>query len=249
MANHYQTSIDLRAEGGIQSLEVRADAHQVHYLKAGTGNPVLLLHGGASNSQDWLGTMVALSHSYSLYAPDMPGFRGGGTDSRGYYLSDFVEFTLGFIQTTRLGSHVLVGHSLGGRICLEIALRHPKMVRRLVLIDTVGVSRLTRLGLFLGAAAWSVRKILSRTQPYPKFLKRDGEDKDWLCLEELPNLKVPTLIVWKRHDPYYSLDGALRAKKLIPGARLEIFEGYGHSPHLQKGDLFNNLLLNFINND
>ena len=249
MANYYQNSIDLFPEGGTQSLEVRVGDHQAHYLKAGSGPPVVLLHGGASDSRDWLGTMAALSRSYSLYAPDLPGFGQGSIDNSGYYLSDFVEFALGFVQAMRLDSLFLVGHSFGGRICLEIAFRNPKMVRRLVLIDTAGFSRLTRWGLFLGAAAWSVRKVLRRTQPYPRFLKKDDEDKDWLCLEELPTLNVPTLIVWNRRDPYYSVDGAIRAKELIPQARLEVFQGFGHSPHLQKRDVFNSLLLSFIDHD
>jgi len=70
-----------------------------------------------------------------------------------------------------------------------------------------------------------------------------------LCLEELPTLKVPTLVVWNRHDPYYSLGEALRAKKLIPEARLEVFPGYGHAPHVQKRDLFNSLLLSFMDHE
>jgi pimeloyl-ACP methyl ester carboxylesterase len=249
MANYYQTSFDLCPEAHAQSLNVRVGDHQAHYLKAGTGSAVVLLHGGASDSRDWLGTMAALSRSYSLYAPDLPGFGQGRIDNNGYYLSDFVEFTLGFIQAMRLDSLILVGHSLGGRVCLEIALRHPKMVRRLVLIDTAGFGRLARWGLFLGAAAWSVRKVLKRTQPYPRFLKKVGEDKDWLCLDELPTLNVPTLIVWNSRDPYYSVDGAIRAKELIPQARLEVFQGFGHAPHLQKRELFNSLLLSFIDHD
>ena len=246
MANHYRTSIEVCQT---HSLKVMVGDHQAHYLKAGNGPPVVLLHGGASDSRDWLGTMAALSHSHSLYAPDLIGFGQGSIDNSGYYLSDFVEFALGFIQAMHSDSLVLVGHSLGGRVCLEIALHRPEMVRRLVLIDTVGFSRLARWGLFLGAAAWFVRGVLRRAQPYPKFLKKKCEDKDWLCLEELPALNIPTLIVWNRRDPYYSVDGAIKAKELIPQARLEVFQGFGHAPHLQKKELFNNLLLNFLNND
>ena len=246
MANHYRTSIEVCQTN---SLKVMVGDHQAHYLKAGNGPPVVLLHGGASDSRDWLGTMAALSHSHSLYAPDLIGFGQGSLDNRGYYLSDFVEFVLGFIQAMHLDSLVLVGHSLGGRVCLEIALHRPEMVRRLVLVDTVGFSRLAWWGLFLGAAAWFVRGVLRRTQPYPKFLKRKSEDKDWLCLDELPTLNIPTLIVWNRRDPYYSVNGAIKAKGLMPRARLEVFQGFGHAPHLQKSELFNNLLLNFLDND
>jgi pimeloyl-ACP methyl ester carboxylesterase len=246
MTNHYPSSTGLYARDAIQSLDLNVDDHQIHYLRTGNGPPVILLHGGASDCQDWLGTMAILSDSYSLYAPDLIGFGLSSRNSSGYHLSDFVEFTLRFIQKMGLNSPVLVGHSLGGRVCLEIALRHSEMIRKLVVVDTVGFGRLTRWGLFLGIATWAVRKTLRRPQPYPKFLWKDSEDKDWLCLEELPTLQVPTLIVWNRHDPYHPLGGALKAKELIPESHLECFPGYGHAPHVKRSDRFSSLLRAFM---
>jgi len=213
---------------------------------AGEGPPIVFLHGGASNCRDWLGTMAAISPFYSLYAPDLIGYGMSSGNGSGCYLSDFVEFTEEFIRMLKLDSPVLVGHSLGGRICLDIALRHPDKINRLVLVDSAGFGRLTRLGFFLGTAFWTVRKILRLPQPYPKFLWKEGEDRDWLCLEQLPALNIPTLIVWQQHDPYYPLSGALRAKELIPGSDLEVFGGYGHAPHQKNSDLFSQLLCDFI---
>lgn len=247
--DHCRSSADLPAGGAIESLRLKVAGHQAHYLRAGSGPPVVLLHGGASDSRDWVETMAALSHSYSLYAPDLIGYGLSHRDKSGYYLSDFVEFVLGFIQALGLDSQVLVGHSLGGRVCLDVALRCPERVRKLVLIDTTGFGRLARWGNFLGMTAWGMRSLLGRPQPYPKLLKEDGQDKDWRCLEELPALEVPTLIVWNRRDPYYPLAGALRARELIPNSRLEVFPGYGHAPHLQRRDYFNSLLLNFLDHE
>ena len=249
IAGHQPSSTKPTKENSIEGLDVELGDHQAHYLRAGSGSPVVLLHGGASDSREWAETIIALSHCYELYAPDIIGYGLSDGHRNGYYLSDFVRSTLTFIQTLGLDSQVLVGHSLGGRICLEIALRHPEMVRKLVLVDTAGFSKLTRWGIVLGFSAWVMRKVLRRRQPYPRFLKKDGEDKDWLCLEKLPILKVPTLIVWNRYDPYYPLSGALKAKELIPNACLEVFPGCGHAPHVQNRDFFNNLLLSFIDHD
>ena len=233
----------------IESLKLKVGDHQVHYLKSGNGPPVVLLHGGASDSRDWAGTIAALSHSYSLYAPDLIGYGLSEKAKSGYYLSDFVEFTLGFIQALGLNSHILVGHSIGGRVCLEIALRYPEKVHKLVLIDTVGFSKLTHWGYLLGTLAWGVRKFLRHPQPYPKYLKKDSEDKEWMCLEKLPDLKMPTLLVWYKRDPYYPLTGALRAKDLIPEVRLEVLPGYGHAPHLKNRSSFNSLLQSFLDHN
>ena len=67
-----------------------------------------------------------------------------------------------------------------------------------------------------------------------------------MCLEKLPDLKIPTLIVWNRHDPYHSLDEAIRASELIPESHLEVFPGYGHAPHMKENCRFNSLLLSFM---
>jgi len=232
----------------IESLNLEIVSHNVHYLKAGSGAPVVLLHGGASDSRDWVDTMAILSHRFSVYAPDIIGYGLSDRNKEGYYLSDFTEFIKGFIDTLGLDSPVLVGHSLGGRLCLEVALRHPEKVRKLVLVDASGLGKVSRWGNFLFTFFWALRKVLRQPQPYPKFLAKEGEDLNWLCLDELPGIKVPTLIVWKRYDPYLPLALARRARELIPGARLVVVPGYGHAPHKQGNykESFNCLLLDFL---
>ena len=233
----------------IESLKLRVCNHQVHYLMAGDGPPVVLLHGGASNSADWEETVAALSRRYSLYAPDLIGFGLSEKAKSGYYFSDFLEFMLEFIQALDLDSPVLVGHSFGGRVCLEVAFRYPERVRKLVLVDTAGFGKISRWGSLLLTGFWAMRKLLRLPQPYPTFLPEEGMDGNWICLEQLPALRVPTLIVWKHYDPYLPLSMARRARELIPGARLAVVPGYGHAPHLQDGDVFNSLLLDFLDHD
>jgi pimeloyl-ACP methyl ester carboxylesterase len=239
----------LLTKGVVETARLNLNGHQAHYLKAGSGDPVVLLHGGASDSRDWLGTLDVLADSYSCYAPDLIGYGDTEATKDGYYLSDFVDFTMGFTEALDLQSSVMVGHSLGGRVCLEIALRHPEKVRRLVLINTAGFSKLGRWGAFMGTLVWQGRRLLRLRQPYPKFLKENGKYSDWVCLKELPRLRVPTLVVWSRHDLYYSLVGARQAVALIPGARLKVLPCRGHAPHVRARDSFNKVLLDFLSQD
>ncbi|MCK4274213.1 MAG: alpha/beta fold hydrolase, partial [Dehalococcoidales bacterium] len=96
---------------------------------------------------------------------------------------------------------------------------------------------------------WALRKLLRRPQPYPKFLAKEGDDYDQVSSDELAKLTAPTLLIWKRLDPYMPLSIALRAEKLIPGSRLEVLPGYGHAPHQQNSQAFNRLLLDFLNGE
>ncbi|MFH1169566.1 MAG: alpha/beta hydrolase [Chloroflexota bacterium] len=231
-------------QSGIESLRLKVEGHEAHYLKTGSGPPVVLFHGGASDSRDWLPVMSLLCQRYSLYAPDILGYGLSEKDSCGYHISDFIDFSVGFIQALGLECPVVAGHSLGGRICLDIALHHP--VRGLVLVDTAGFGRITPWGSLLNVSAWVVRRVLGRPQPYPKFLPDDGQDARWLCLERLPELRVPTLIVWQRFDPYMPLATAIRASQLIPGALLAVLPGYGHAPHKKDVRAFSQILAGFL---
>lgn len=230
----------------IDSLRLKTGNNSIHYLRAGSGPPVLLLHGGACESSDWIETVTALADQYTFYAPDLLGYGQSDRDEGGYVISDFADSIMAFTDALGIEHPFMVGHSLGGRVCLEIALNHPERVRKLVLIDTAGFSRLALWGSFLGTAAWSIRRVLKRPQPYPRFLAEDGGDAHWRCLDRMPHLKVSTLIIWSRHDPYYSLDGALKVKKMTPQVELKVFPGYGHAPHRKHRELFHNIILDFL---
>ena len=232
---------------GVETLTLKIGDDNIFLRKAGEGPPVLLLHGGACDSSDWVETMVPLSGSYTFYAPDLVGYGQSDRNRDGYYLSDFTDSTKGLIEALGLDSPlVIVGHSLGGRVALDIALNHPDKVRKLALIDTTGFSRLARWGSFLGTMAYLIRRLLGRPQPYPRFMMENGAVPDWVCLDRLPELKMPTLILWNRRDPYYTVKGALRAKELMPQAQLEIMPRYGHAPHRTERDSFNKLLAAFL---
>jgi pimeloyl-ACP methyl ester carboxylesterase len=237
---------EIKSKTAIESLTLRVSSYRAHCLKAGSGPPVVLLHGGASDSRDWVNTMSALAQRYRLYAPDLIGYGQSERRESGYYLSDFSEFIMGFIETLGLERPALVGHSFGGRVCLEAARRHPEKVSKMVLVDAAGLGNMSPLGNILHTVFWTARKLTRRRQPFPKFLTRDGEEDSWLCVDELPNLKTPTLIIWKRHDHYLPLALARRAEKLIPEARLEVLPGYGHAPHKQNNEAFNRLLVDFL---
>lgn len=235
------------SDNGVETLTVKVGDDKIFLRKAGKGPPVLLLHGGACDSADWEETMVPLSDSYTFYAPDLVGYGLSDRNRDGYYLSDFTKSTNGLIEVLGLESPlIIVGHSIGGRVALDIALEYPEKVRKLALIDTTGFTRLARWGNFLGAMFYTVRRVLHRPQPFPRFLTEGETDKDWVCLHRLPELKMPSLIIWNRHDPYYTVKGALKAKQLMPQAQLEILPGYGHAPHRTERDSFNKLLSEFL---
>ena len=233
-------------QAGIESLKTSINGYRAHYLKSGTGPPVLLLHGGASDSRDWLSTMNSLSDIFTLYAPDLLGFGQNERNSDGYYLSEFGDFVLEFMDAVGLERPFLVGHSFGGRLSLEIALHHPERVQRLVLADAAGLGKVSRFGTALLTGFWVMRKLFRITQPYPTFRHREGDDPDWACVEQLPDLTVPTLIIWKRHDLYIPLAVARRAAELIPDARLTVIRGVGHAPHGRTVREFNKHLREYL---
>jgi pimeloyl-ACP methyl ester carboxylesterase len=135
-----------QARMGIDQRDITLDGGRVHYLVAGSGQPLLLLHGVGESSSYWRGVLSRLADRYTVYAPDLPGYgdsaplepeaRGGTTPARfADVVADFLEAVTG----PDAGPAVVVGHSLGGSIALELALRRPELLSRLVLEDSASL--------------------------------------------------------------------------------------------------------------
>ena len=231
----------------IESHKIKINGYEAHYLKAGSGPPVVLIHGGASDARDWTGTMEALGDRFSFYALDLLGYGESERNERGYYFHEFTDFLSGFIDKLNLEKPVLAGHSLGGRFCIEVAMKQPQKVSKLVLIDTTGFGNMSALGNFLQLFFWVWRKIKRIKQPFPTFLMKPGEKfhRNY-NREELRGIKIPTLLVWKSRDLYLPVGMARRAVKKIPGAKLVEIEGTGHAPHKGDTEIFNKIFADFL---
>ncbi len=115
---------------------------RVHHTYGGHGSPVVFIHGlGSSGYLEWRFNLEEAAGKHRVFAPDLPGF--GRTDKPRvrYTIPYFARFVARYMDDRRLRSVSLVGASLGGRIALEVALESPGMVRKLVLVNTLGLGR------------------------------------------------------------------------------------------------------------
>jgi 3-oxoadipate enol-lactonase len=118
-----------------QPAEDFCDATNMAFLRVGDAGPaVLLLHGWSAFKEIWWSTMLALAPSVRVFAPDMPGH--GDTPLQGSVRMSQIAARIDQFRIARgLDSFMLVGHSMGGNVALELALARPDVVRRLVLAD------------------------------------------------------------------------------------------------------------------
>lgn len=114
-----------------------------NYHDAGTGDPVLLIHGsgpGVSAWANWRLTIPELSKRHRVLAPDIAGFGYTERPDGAVYDSDaWLEHLIGFLDALGLDRVSLVGNSFGGALALRLATRYPDRVNRLVLMGSVGV--------------------------------------------------------------------------------------------------------------
>lgn len=116
---------------------------RTNYHDLGSGFPVLMLHGsgpGVSAWANWRLVMPQLAERARVIAPDMAGF--GYTERRPdlrYDMDTWVAQAVGMLDALGIEQADLVGNSFGGGLALQVAIRHPQRIRRLVLMGSVGV--------------------------------------------------------------------------------------------------------------
>ena len=124
-----------RMSAGLQEHAVKVGAHTVHYLSAGSGMPVILLHGIFAEKDHWVDFARALKGPYQLLVPDLPGFgRSGRLDNQSYSYAAQVERLLAWMDTMGIEKAHLAGNSMGGTLAALFAQRYPQRVLSLAFI-------------------------------------------------------------------------------------------------------------------
>jgi pimeloyl-ACP methyl ester carboxylesterase len=250
---------------------------KLHYVDAGSGPVVVLLHGLADDIGVWELAIPALAAKHRVIALDQIGFGGSDKPLLSYRVGTLVDFLDGFLNELKIDRASLVGNSLGGWIAASFALKHPERIGRLVLCDAAGYADVTKTmnPRALRALHLASREDIRYLGPLTFHDKRFYEDVDPVLKQRvtagdgytinqllesmirgedvldgrLGAIHKPTLIVWGREDKIIPLNFAERFHKEITGSRLEVIDNCGHMPHVECADKFNHALLKFFSDE
>jgi pimeloyl-ACP methyl ester carboxylesterase len=254
-------------------MAVREERHKVRDIgvrlwRDGNGTALMFLHG-AAGVPAWMPFFTHLAGAHEVLLPEHPGF--GTSDNPAWIrnVGDVAMYYLDFLDG--LGKRVhLVGHSLGGWIAAELAVRNCGQLASLSLIAPAGVrvkgvptgdnfiwspEELAR-NLFHDQSfaeqviAYTPSEEEADLQLTNRFMAAKlGWEPRWFnpALERwLHRIKVPVLVLWGRDDKVMPSAYAKVWQERVPGVRVEIIPECGHLPQVEKADLAAQKILRFV---
>ena len=229
-------------------------------------SPVLMTHGFAATSQMFAGNTASLAQNHLVITWDMRGHgRSSAPDDPSLYtvplvLADMVAL----LDQLDLPRATLLGHSVGGYLSLEFALAHPDRVEGLILVDTgPGFRRdeardgwnamaeryatsLAERGLDGLPTSAELRAGTHRTATgLIHFARGVLTQRDASVLNGLPSIDVPALVIVGADDSNFVAGSEYMAAKM-PDARLIVVPDAGHAPNIDRPDIFDRRVQEFL---
>jgi pimeloyl-ACP methyl ester carboxylesterase len=243
---------------------------RIHLQRAGSGAPLLFLHGAAGITA-WLPYFDALAKDRAIVIPDHPGFGDSDTPDWLYGIGDIAYFYLDLIEHLGLRNLDIVGHSIGGWIAAEIAARNASAIRSLTLLAPAGVrvkgvlsgdifmwspdERANNLFHSPALAAGMLAAAAANPDQMKAQLKNsygaarlawqprlfNPELQRWLH-----RIKAPLQLIWGEGDKVLPVDYARAWTDALPQARLAKFARCGHLPHVERPSETANVVQSFL---
>lgn len=243
--------------------------------QTGSGPALVLVHGLGASLEDWEYQVSAFAAHFRVVTLDLRGF---GQSERGkgpIRISRLADDVWQVLQQLGIPRCSLVGHSMGGAVCLQLALDHPDAVQRLVIANSVpsfrpqrlkqrievwyrllamcvlGPRRLSEIAavrMFPGSSQAHLReRTVERGQRNRRasYLQALRALTRWSVIERLPELRMPVLVAAAEFD-YFSRSDTLRFAHALPRGRLHTFRHTRHGLPLEAPDEFNAVVLKFL---
>ena len=119
---------------------------KLHYLEAGRGAPVVLLHGLGGDGSRWGPNIEPLAKDFHVFALNQIGFGESDKPLANYHTGMLAEFLAGYLKAAAIPKASLVGNSMGAGVALYMAVHYPDMVDGIVLADGGAIARPPRCG-------------------------------------------------------------------------------------------------------
>jgi 4,5:9,10-diseco-3-hydroxy-5,9,17-trioxoandrosta-1(10),2-diene-4-oate hydrolase len=254
---------------------------RVHYQEAGEGTPVLFLHGsgpGASGYSNFRRNYPYFAaHGFRAVVPDTLGFGYSSKPDDADYTLDFLAGAIREL-TEVLGIErcAIVGNSHGGAMAIKLALDHPELVSRLVLMAPGGLEVReayakmegirTMMKVFLGPEGITregMRRVFGLQLHDPRTLTEEILDERMLIAvtqpkrvlasmsvphlaPELDKIRCPVFGFWGMNDKFCPVSGATTIAERCPRSRVLLLSECGHWVMVEHADLFNRLSVDFL---
>jgi pimeloyl-ACP methyl ester carboxylesterase len=238
----------------------------------GAGPPLVLVHGSGGSGLSWWQQVPRYARGHRVIVYDVFGFGRSTGDPAARHPRRLAGDLAAVLDAAGVARAALVCQSLGGWTGLPFALAHPERTAALVLsgspggVVTPGIARdfaglPARMALRPGLAGMalapgSAQRDPARTYLYEQIGSLNAPDviaaygaglaEAAIPLARLAGFAVPTLLVAGEHDAFFSPASLAEVAAALPGARLHVFAGAGHSPYWEVPEAFDDVVLRFL---
>ena len=243
---------------------------KINVKTVGEGKTILILHGWGSSQKSWEKVQNNLANrGYKVVVPDMPGFGGSDSPPVPWSGKDYLDWLLEFIKVAKLGSPlIIIGHSFGGGLAMKLAIDHPEIIEKLVLVAAARtgtkkslkkevIYKIAKLGKYLKDYLVFydlIRNLFYRIVVREKdYFRTRGTMKETIKLilkenvtPEIDRIKAPTLIVWGTNDKATPIENARLIHDKIKGSHLETLKGVGHAISLEQPEKLADIIYKFL---
>ncbi len=247
------------------ALELKEEG-KYKYIDEGEGPVLLLLHGLFGALSNWDVVIDGFRNDFRIVIPMLPIF---DLPFRKIGLDALVDHLDGFVEMKGLRDFVLMGNSLGGHIALIYTLRRQEKVRTLILTGSSGLFENAMGGSYPKRGSYEyikeraeytfynpksisedyVKEVFETTKSIPKCLNIVAIAKSAQrhnMANELPDIKVPTLLIWGLNDTITPPMVAHDFNRLLPNSTLRFIDKCCHAPMMEQPEKFNMILRKYL---